>query len=103
MDNETPRFCGEAEENYFSTTISTKPIEPKRFSIIDLILASKLEDGKKDLSSNFCIKKVNRKSKIEEDINEFMGKNKFLLRKDSDENNIEKFLLSKEKAFESPL
>ena len=32
-----------------------------------------------------------------------MGKNKFLLRKDSDENNIEKFLLSKEKAFESPL
>ena len=105
MDNETPRFCGEVEESLLSTTIlaQTKAKPAKRFSIFDLIMESKLEEEKKDLNNKFCIKNVHKKSIIEEDLNEFMGKNRLIVRNDFDENNVEKFLLSKEKAFESPL
>ena len=105
MNIETPRFCKEVEESLFSTTISSKPrIKPaKKFSIIDLILESKLEDEEKGLNNNLYIKNVNKNCKFEDDINEFMGKNKFILRNDFDENNVTKFLISKEKAFESPL
>jgi len=55
------------------------------------------------MNDNLCIKEDNKNCKFEDDINEFMGKNKFILRNDFDESNVEKFLLSKEKAFESPL
>ena len=105
MEIETPRFCGEVEESFFSTTISVEPkTKPaKKFSIIELILENKLENEKKDMNDNLCIKEDNKNCKFEDDINEFMGKNKFILRNDFDESNVEKFLPSKEKAFESPL
>ena len=105
MDNETPRFCGEVNESFFSSIISALPkAKPaKKFSIIDLFMEKKLQEEKKDLNNNVSIRKVNKNCKFEDDINEFIGKNKFILRNDFDEDNIDKFLLSKEKAFESPL
>ena len=41
-------------------------------------------------------------SKFHQDIKNIMKKNKFILRNDFDNRNVEEFLLSKEKAFEIP-
>ena len=105
MNNETPRFCGDVEESLISTTISAQPvIKPaKKFSIIDLFLENKTENEKKDSDNNICIKIINQNCKFEDGINEFIEKNKFILRNDFDEDNVQKFLFSKEKAFESPI
>ena len=105
MDKETPRFFGKAEGSLFSTTFSPEPKTkpPKKFSIVDLFLENKFKEEKKDLNDNLNIEKVNNICKFEDDINEFMGKNKFLLPDDFDENIVKKFLASKEKAFESPV
>ena len=62
---------------------------------------------KKETDSNQCktdkkhVLSVNLKNRNNQvhNLQEFMKKNKFILRNDFDENNVEQFLLSKEKAF----
>ena len=105
MDKATPRFFGKVEESIFSTTFSPEPKTkpPKKFSIVDLFLENKFKEDKNDLNDNLSIKKVNDICKFEDDINEFMGENKLVLQEDFDGNIVEKFLASKEKAFESPV
>ena len=107
--DETPRFCT-ILESYLSDIFYSKlnPIEKLPINIDNLkSINSNCNNKKKesDISSKEIKKKYlldNRNYQIHNNIQEFMKKNKFFLRNDFDENNVEKFLLSKEQAFNNP-
>ena len=95
MNGETPRFCTFLE-SYFNDVVYSQLNRTEEYLNV-----------KKETDSNQCKtdkKKVllfnlkNRNNHVH-NLQEFMKKNKFILRNDFDENNVEQFLLSKEKAF----
>ncbi len=111
MNRETPKFCRESEEHLFSNACETfTKIKPTRkASLLQLISNSKFNNEHKQIACGKKLKKhhsvhiKNRNYKFHNNINEFMKKNKFILRNDFDKKNVEKFLLSKEQAFMDPI
>ena len=108
MNGETPRFCT-ILESYFSDAICSKINEIEGFSLLNLSNSKYLSDQynspKKEINKNKG--KNNKKELISiniinrNNIQEFMKKNKFILRNNFDGNNIEQFLLSKEEDFDN--
>jgi hypothetical protein len=124
MSEDTPKFCSYIQDNSFTTESAVvkskkggerkKKKKIKRFSLENIennkhrkISLSKLiKEREKE------IKKKNRKRNKSQlynmckfnikNVNIFMLKHKFKLRNDFDKKNSEKFLLSKEQAFENP-
>ncbi len=95
MNGETPRFCTSLE-SYFNDVVYSQLNRTEEYLNV-----------KKETDSNQCktdkkqVLSVNLKNRNNHvhNLQEFMKKNKFILRNDFDENNVEQFLLSKEKAF----
>ena len=111
MNGETPKFCRESEEHSLSDLCETvTKVKPSRkSSLLQLISNKKFNEENKQIN---CGKKPrkhhsvyfkNRNYKFYNNINEFMKKNKFILRNDFDKKNVEKFLISKEQAFMDPI
>ena len=117
MNCETPTFCKDIQESSFSTACETfSKFKPKKkiplfsFSNLDSIHNNhKQKRHNHDKSKNKKKKRNHsvffkaRKYKLCYDIKDIMKKNKFILRNDFDKKNSKKFLLAKEKAFESPI
>ena len=115
MDEETPRFCV-TSESYFNEEENSKIKPKKRYSLLNTnnffylnVKKSILEKNKNNINDNKIIKirLLNNSVKFKirkynnNDIQEFMKKGKFKLRNDFDKKNVEKFISSKEEAFEN--
>ena len=119
MAEETPKFCNNDEGCSFTNICdATKPkkkikIKSKKYSLLG---SNNFETKQKIKKSKYIQeyedKNKNRKRHHSEllkinkyqiqNINEFIKKHKFTIRNDFDKKNSEKFLLSKEQAFENP-
>ena len=108
MNGETPRFCT-ILESYFSDAVYSKLNPIEGFCLLNLsssnYLSDQINSPKKEINKN---KRKNSKNELISiniknlnNIQEFMKKNKFILKNDFDENNAEQFLLSKEEAFDN--
>ena len=115
MDEETPRFCA-TSESYFNEEEISKVKPKKRHSLLNTnnffylnVKKSLLEKNKNNINNNKIIKIKLRNNSVKfkvrqykiNDIEEFMKKGKFKLRNDFDKKNVEKFISSKEEAFEN--
>ena len=115
MNGETPRFCTSLE-SYFYSELNSKFKSKKRYSLVNndssiyLNIQKKiLEKNKNNINDkpikirnrNYSVKFKIRNYKTNNDIQEFMKKDKFKLRNDFDKKNVKKFLSSKEEAFEN--
>ena len=115
MNGETPRFCTRLE-SFFYSEINSKFKPKKRNPLVNnddsIYLNDKtniLNKNKKDIDDksikvrkrNNSVKFKIRKFKVNNHFQELMKKDKFKLRNDFDKTNVEKFLSSKEQAFEN--
>ena len=117
MEVETPKFCKNSEGIGFTSVCDTatpkKKVKSKKFSL----LGSHNFETKQKMKKSKFIKEYEEKNKKKkrhhsellkmnkyqiQNINEFIQKHKFRIRNDFDKKNSEKFLLSKEQAFENP-
>ena len=113
MSRKTPRFCSALQESHFSVE-SASPVAKKHISPTKLIAENDYEKKykyknhhhefihrhklRKSINSQNC----NSRNYHIDNIYEFIKNHKFKLRNDFDKKNSEKFLLSKEEAFEKP-
>ena len=115
MNGEAPRFCTSLE-SYFYSELNSKIKSKKRYTLVNndssiyLNIQKKiLEKNKNNINDkpikirnrNYSVKFKIRNYKTNNDIQEFMKKDKFKLRNDFDKKNVKKFLSSKEEAFEN--
>ena len=115
MNEETPRFCT-TSENYVNEGENSKIKPKRRHSLLNTnnsfyinVKKSILEKNKNNININIIIRKRIRNNSVKfknkkyniNDIQEFMKKGKFKLRNDFDKRNSEKFISSKEEAFEN--
>ena len=97
MNGETPRFCTFLESYFYNEVYSQLKRVEEYLNMKKETDSDKCKTDKKQLLS---VNLKNRNNQVHK-LQEFMKKNKFILRNNFDGNNIEQFLLSKEEDFDN--